>query len=168
MARTSPVDPDVEVPTSARRTPGRLDPAVVAVIALGGVLGAEARYALGLALPHAPGSWPLGTLLINVSGSLALGALMVVVTELTSPHRLLRPFLGVGVLGGYTTFSTAEVDVAQMLRAGRPLLATGYLVGTALAALLAAWLGTTLARTAAAGWGRRRARRARRGRRERR
>ena len=162
MARTSPVDPDLEAPASPPRTRAHLDPAVLGAIAAGGVLGAEGRYALGLALPHAAGSWPLATLLINVSGSLVLAALMVVITELTSPHRLLRPFLGVGVLGGYTTFSTAEVDVWQMLHAGRPLLAVGYLLGTALAALLAAWLGATLARTAAAGWGRRRARRARR------
>jgi CrcB protein len=161
MARTSPVDPDVDLRTSSRRSRPRVEPAVLAAIAAGGVLGAEARYALGLALPHAPGSWPLATLLINVSGSFVLAALMVVLTELTSPHRLLRPFLGVGVLGGYTTFSTAEIDVAQMLRAGRPLLAVGYLLGTVLAAVLAAWAGATLARTAAAGWGRRRARRAR-------
>lgn len=132
------------------------------MIAAGGVLGSEARLALGLALPHAPGTWPLATLLINVSGSFILAALMVVLTELTSPHRLLRPFLGVGVLGGYTTFSTAELDVQQLLRAGRPLLAAGYLVGTMVAALLAAWAGAALTRTAAAGWGRRRARRARR------
>ena len=165
MARTSPVDPDVDLPTSSRRSRARLEPAVLVVIALGGVLGSEGRLALGLALPHAPGSWPLATLLINVSGSFVLAALMVVVTELTSPHRLLRPFLGVGVLGGYTTFSTAEIDVEQMLRVGRPLLAVGYLLGTLVAALLAAWLGATLARTAAAGWGRQRARRARRERR---
>jgi fluoride exporter len=159
MARTSPVDPDVE-PADARRPKAALDPAVLAVIAAGGILGSEARFALGRALPHAAGSWPLATLLINVSGSFALAVLMVVLTELTSPHRLLRPFLGVGVLGGYTTFSTAMVDVQQLLRAGRPLPAVGYLLGTALAALLAAWLGATLARTPASGWSRRRARRA--------
>jgi fluoride exporter len=161
MARPSPVDPDVDLPMSARRSRARLEPAVLGAIAAGGILGSEARYALGLALPHQAGSWPLATLLINVSGSLALAALMVVVTELTAPHRLLRPFLGVGVLGGYTTFSTAEVDVQQMLRAGRPLLAVAYLLGTVLAALVAAWAGAALARTAAAGWARRRARRAR-------
>jgi CrcB protein len=163
MARTSPVDPDVDLPTSTRRARPAVDPAVLGAIAIGGALGSEARFALGRALPHAAGSWPTATLLINVSGSLVLAVLMVLLTELTSPHRLLRPFLGVGVLGGYTTFSTAEVDVRQMLHAGRPLLAAAYLLGTVVAALLAAWLGTTLARTAAAAWGRRRARRARRG-----
>jgi CrcB protein len=157
MARTSPVDPDVDLPASTRRSSARLDPGVLGAIAAGGVLGAEGRYALGLAVPHPAGGWPMATLLINLSGSLVLGALMVVVTELTSPHRLLRPFLGVGVLGGYTTFSTAMVDVQQLLRAGRPLVAVAYLFGTALGALFAAWLGTALARAAAHGWGRRRA-----------
>jgi CrcB protein len=159
MARTSPVDPDVDLPTSTRRARPHLDPAVLAAIAVGGVLGSEARFALGRALPHAVGDWPLVTLLINVSGSFVLAALMVVLTELTSPHRLLRPFLGVGVLGGYTTFSTAMVDVQQLLRAGRLLPAVAYLLGTAVTALLAAWLGAALARTAAAGWARMRSRR---------
>jgi CrcB protein len=48
-----------------------------------------------------------------------MGALMVTITELTSPHRLVRPFLGVGVLGGYTTFSTYCVNLQQMLAASR-------------------------------------------------
>lgn len=168
MARTSPVDPDVDTPTSTGRSRAHLGPSVLGAIAVGGVAGSEARYALDLALPHAAGGWPLATLLINVSGSLVLGAVMVVITELTSPHRLLRPFLGVGVLGGYTTFSTAMVDEQQLLHAGRPLVAVAYLLGTALAALLAAWLGATLARTAGAGWSRLRARRAAGRRRERR
>ena len=154
MARTGPVDPDVDLTdparggTHARRGP---DLVVLAAIAAGGVAGSEARYALGLALPHVQGGWPLATFLINVSGSLVLGALMAALTELTPPNRLLRPFLGVGVLGGWTTFSTAMVDVVALVRAGRPAVALGYLVGTAPAALLAAAAGATIARLAVAG-----------------
>jgi CrcB protein len=159
MARTGPMDPDVDAQDPARRRRRTVDPAALGVIAVGGVLGSEARYALGLAAPHASGSWPVATLVINVSGSLVLGALMVVLTELTSPHRLIRPFLGVGVLGGYTTFSTAMVDAQELLRAGRPAVAMAYLAGTALAALLAAALGVALVRGIAAAWIRRRRRR---------
>jgi CrcB protein len=159
---TSPVDPDVDLHDQAQRRRPAFDPAVLGVIAAGGVLGSEARYALGLAAPHAAGGWPAATLLINVSGSLLIGALMVVLTDLTSPHRLVRPFLGVGVLGGWTTFSTAMVDVEQLLRAGRPVVAVGYLVGTALAALVAVALGATAVRLGSSGWRRwRRQRRAR-------
>jgi CrcB protein len=75
-----------------------------------------------------------------------MGALMVTITELTSPHRLVRPFLGVGVLGGYTTFSTYSVDIQQMLAASRPGLALTYLVLTPLAALAAVWAGANIIR----------------------
>jgi CrcB protein len=103
---------------------------VLAVIAAGGVLGAEARYALGVLLPHAGDEWPWSTLLVNVSGCVLIGVLMVVITELVDAHRLVRPFLGVGVLGGYTTFSTATVEALALLTAGRPGAAAGYLVAT--------------------------------------
>ena len=157
---TDPADPDVgRAPPPSRFLPVR-DLPVVAAVAAGGVLGAEARYALGLAMPHAVGAWPTATFTINVSGCLLIGALMVVLTELTSPHRLARPFLGVGVLGGWTTFSTAMVDVVVLVRAGRAPLALGYLAGTLVAALVATALGVALARSAAAGWRRVRVRRA--------
>ena len=66
---------------------------------------------------------PWATFLINVSGCALIGVLMVTITELTSPHRLVRPLLGLGVLGGYTTFSTYSVEIHQMLAVGRPGLA---------------------------------------------
>ena len=130
----------------ARRPTRPVEPAVLAVIAVGGILGAEARYALSAWHPHAADQWPATTWWINVVGSFLLGALMVLLTELTSAHRLVRPFLGVGVLGGFTTFSTAMVDVHGLLLAGRPVPAVAYLLGTALAALAAVTLGAVLMR----------------------
>jgi CrcB protein len=109
---------------------------VLAVIAAGGVLGAEARYAVGVLLPHTGDAWPWSTLLINVSGCLLIGVLMVVIIELRAVHRLVRPFLGVGLLGGYTTFSTATVEALTLLTAGRPGAAAGYLVATPTLAVL--------------------------------
>lgn len=121
--------------------------ALVAVAA-GGTLGALARYAIGLGLPHLPGTFPLTTFLINVAGCLLIGVLLVVVTEWTTAPALLRPFLATGVLGGFTTFSTYAVDTGELLGAGRIATACAYLVGTLAAALAATWLGMRLARAA--------------------
>jgi CrcB protein len=152
-----PVDPDVDPP--AQRRPRSWHPAVLAAIAAGGVLGAEARYGLSVLIPHQPGEWPMAVWLVNISGCFLIGILMVIITELTSPHRLVRPFLGVGILGGYTTFSTAMVDVQQMALAGHGGAALGYLIATVTAAVTATFAGVTLTRTGAALWRRRRARR---------
>ncbi|WP_448626307.1 fluoride efflux transporter FluC [Geodermatophilus sp. URMC 64] len=134
------VDPDV----GPRER--RLDPAVLAAIAVGGVLGSEGRFALERWVHSPADTWPWATWWINLSGSFLLGVLMVVITERIAAHRLLRPLLGVGVLGGFTTFSTAMVEVHGLGRAGRPGLAVLYLAGTAVAALCAAALGATLTR----------------------
>ena len=80
---------------------------LVATVAVGGVAGAEARFGLHAALPHDSTQLPLATLLVNLSGCLLIGMLMVLVTELVDAHPLIRPLLGIGVLGGYTTFSTS-------------------------------------------------------------
>jgi CrcB protein len=157
-APAEPIDPDVGTAAPSPRLPRSWDPTVLAAIAAGGVLGAEARYGLGVLLPHAPGQWPWATWLINITGCFLIGILMVLITELTLPHRLVRPFLGVGVLGGYTTFSTAMVDVQQMALAGREGAALGYLLATVTAAVAATFAGVTLTRTVAGLWLRRRAR----------
>ena len=117
-----------------------------AVIAVGGAGGALARYGAGLALPTAPGAFPLATFLVNVLGCLLIGALMVLITEGTTVHPLIRPFLATGVLGGFTTFSTYAVDAQQLLAAGRWATASAYLVGTLVAAVLATWIGSALTR----------------------
>jgi CrcB protein len=86
---------------------------------------------------------------VNVSGCLLIGVLMVVITEVVDAHRLVRPFLGVGLLGGYTTFSTATGDTLTLADSGRPLAALGYLLVTPLLAVLACGLGVVLTRRAA-------------------
>lgn len=117
---------------------------VLAAIGLGGALGAALRWALALGL--ASDGFPIGTLIANLSGAAALGALMVVVNELLAPTRLLRPFLGVGVLGGYTTFSTAMLDLHTMLADGRYGVAIGYLAASVLGGLAAVLIGEAVAR----------------------
>ncbi|CAM3764858.1 hypothetical protein GCM10009799_21780 [Nocardiopsis rhodophaea] len=141
-----PVDSDVDL--HFPRHVGELRDAPWAVpmaIALGGALGAAARYGVDMLLPHAPGEFALSTLLINVSGCLLIGFLMVVVTDVRPDLRLARPFFGVGMLGGYTTFSTYIVDVQQMLNAGVAGPALVYLGGTLIGAMAAVWAGIALA-----------------------
>jgi fluoride exporter len=119
---------------------------VLGVVALGGALGALGRYGLASAWPHAQGHFPWATFVINASGCLLIGILMVLITEVWSAHRLIRPFLGVGVLGGYTTFSTYAGDVQQLVAAGAASTELLYLAGTPVVALAAVYLGITLTR----------------------
>ena len=145
----SDVDPEVMAGDRppARRRPLLVDRAdILAVIALGGALGSLARWGVAEAVPHERGGFAWSTLVTNVVGSVLLGVLMVLVLEVWPPTRLVRPFLGVGVLGGFTTFSTYTLDTTDMLRAGNPAAAAAYLFGTLAAGLLAAWLGMTLTR----------------------
>ena len=71
---------------------------------------------------------------------------MVILLEVGHPHRLARPFLGVGILGGYTTFSTFSVDTVRLVHAHRPLLALGYVAATVSVGALAVWIATRATR----------------------
>lgn len=134
-------------PAPAHR-PERTPWSVLAVISAGGALGALARYGIGYALPPSPGGFPWATFTINVTGCLLIGALMVLVNGVWNGHRLVRPFLGVGVLGGYTTFSTYVVDIQRLVNHGSAGIALAYLAGTLVAALLAVYAGASLTRLA--------------------
>jgi CrcB protein len=118
----------------------------LAVISAGGVLGALARYGLTVAFPPAPGRFPWATFGINVTGCLLIGVLMVLVSDVWAGRRLIRPFLGVGVLGGYTTFSTYAVDVRGLVQSGAPLIAAVYLLCTVVAAITAVFAGVAATR----------------------
>lgn len=110
------------------------------------MLGAVVRYVVEQALPHDVTGWPMGTFLTNVSGCFLLGVLMALLTVAGRGGTLLRIFLGVGVLGGYTTFSTYAVQASSLVDAGKPLVAVGYLFATVIAACTAALLGLTAGR----------------------
>jgi CrcB protein len=129
-----------------RRTRAGLPWTVLAVISAGGVLGALARYWLSQAWPHEPRAFPWATLVVNVSGCVLIGVLMVLVAEIWPSRRLLRPFLGTGLLGGYTTFSTYVVDVQHVAAAGARATAFGYLAATLVLALAGVYAGITTTR----------------------
>lgn len=133
---------------TARRSRAGVEWPALAVISAGGVAGALGRYGLTEAFPHAAEGFAWATFGINVSGCLLIGVLMVLVSDVWPTRRLLRPFLGTGVLGGYTTFSTYIVDIQQLLAAGAARTALTYLAGTLLTALAAVYAGITFTRWA--------------------
>lgn len=126
--------------------PGR--PVTLLVVAVGGVAGACARYGIELAWPLASGGVPWATFLANVSGSLLLGVLMVCVREVEGVHPLLRPAVGAGLIGGFTTFSTYAVQSRDLLAEEAEWLGAAYLLGTLATALAAVVVGMLLARSA--------------------
>lgn len=141
------VDPDVDLHDPRQRAEtSRHGWQVLAAVSAGGVVGAEARYGLAELIPHRAAAWPWATLAANALGSLLIGVLMVVLLEVVTPHRLARPFLGVGVLGGFTTFSTFAGDVQQMLLAHRLLMALAYGAATLAACLGAVCVAGPLTR----------------------
>ncbi|NUS45252.1 MAG: CrcB family protein [Mycobacteriaceae bacterium] len=149
------VDPDVDLRDPAQR--GELAAthgAVVVAVSVGGGVGALARYGIALLLPTRSGGFPWATFITNLTGCFLIGVLMVVITEIVTPHPLLRPLLGVGVLGGFTTFSTYAVESRDLLRPGTIGVGFGYLAATLVCCLVAV--------TAAAAWTRALAGRARR------
>lgn len=147
-----PTDPDIDLGSPAQRAELTASHgAVLAVIAVGGALGALVRYGMIRLLPTPPGGFPWAGFVINVIGSFLLGALMVVITERRSGSPLLRPFLGVGVLGGFTTFSTYADEIRVLLDGGAGLLGASYLASTLFAAVAACALGVELARRVGGG-----------------
>ena len=124
----------------------RRDLDVLGVIALGGGLGSIARYGLARAMPTPAGGFPWATLITNVVGCAVLGGLMYLVLEVWPPSRYRRPFLGVGICGGFTTFSTAMVETRGLLAGGLLGTAGLYLLASVVLGLLAVLGGATLAR----------------------
>jgi CrcB protein len=121
------------------------------VIAVGGALGSLARWGLAQALPHDADEFAWATLLTNVAGAFLLGLLMALVLTLWSHTRYLRPLLGVGVLGGFTTFSTAELDARGLLGSGHPVEALAYVLASVALGLVAVAGGLGLGGVAVAG-----------------
>jgi CrcB protein len=115
----------------------------VLLVALLGAAGAVSRYGIGTAVGSTTFPWP--TLAINVAGCLALGVVLAVGPVRWSPEATTG--LGVGFLGGFTTFSTFGVETQSLLRDERPAAAAAYVVLSVLVGVLAAYAGTTLGRS---------------------
>jgi CrcB protein len=124
-----------------RRRDRRTQYVIVFALGCGGVVGAVARYAISLAIPTASGGFPWSTFIINISGSALLGLLLVLLMEQFPRGRLVRPFIGSGLIGAYTTFSTLEVDALLLFRDHRPFVGVTYLVVSVVGGLVAVWVG---------------------------
>jgi CrcB protein len=140
-----PVDPAVDPndlnDVGQRREPRRSHYGVLAVIATGGALGALARFGASRLWPTPTGAFPWTTLAVNTAGCLLIGVFLVAATEIFTAHRLLRPFLATGVLGGFTTFSTYCVDIERLVDGGHATTALAYLAATLAAAMAAVGTG---------------------------
>lgn len=115
------------------------------VVLAGAGLGGAFRYAASTwIMQKYGGRFPLGTFLVNISGSFLIGMLMTLFTERLQPHPYWRLFLVVGVLGGYTTFSSFEYESLQALKNGERWMCLFYVAGSVLFGYLAVWLGAAL------------------------
>ena len=116
------------------------------LVCVGGAVGALARWGVNELIPTAWAGFPWATFLVNVSGALLLGFGAVMLLERAAHSRHLRPFLLVGLLGSYTTFSAMAMDGVLLVEASRIGLAFAYWGATAVAGLVAGLIGIGLAR----------------------
>ena len=120
------------------------------LVMLGGALGSGARYLTGRATLSLLGpDYPYGTLTVNLLGGLLMGLLVGVLARITTaePWRL---FVGVGVLGGFTTFSSFALDAVTLAEGGAPFSALGYVLLSVTGAIAALAAGLFIARSVAA------------------
>jgi CrcB protein len=118
------------------------------LVAIGGALGSMARYGTGVLVGKVwSASFPLGTMLINIAGSLAMGLLVGLLARTTpSWQSEARLFVAVGVLGGFTTFSSFSLDAIAMIERGEWALAALYVVGSVLIGLVGLYVGLLIFR----------------------
>jgi len=131
MSRARP--PGASAPGTSDRAAGLREGALV--VAVGGALGAVVRWALETAFPATAGEFPWTTLFINVVGSALLASLPLL--SVARHRSWVGLFVGTGILGGFTTMSTASVDTFTLLDHGHVVSALGYCVGTVAAAITA-------------------------------
>jgi CrcB protein len=123
-----------------------LDARELGAIFAGGFIGAVARAELAELLPHDPGGWPWATLVVNVLGAFLLGYFVTRLQERLPLSAYRRPFLGTGICGALTTFSTMQVELLEMLDAERIALAAAYAVVSVVAGFAAVVVATNLVR----------------------
>jgi CrcB protein len=123
-----------------------LSAAVLLVIFVGGALGTVARYLFAVHHPVAQGSFPWVTLVVNLSGSLAIGLLVPLTEHIAQRAPLARPFLVIGFLGGWTTYSTLTVEATLLAKDGGIANCLAYLAATIFGGLTLVVMGNALGR----------------------
>ena len=118
----------------------------VFLVMLGGAAGSGARYLTGRAMSSLFGTgYPFGTLAVNLVGGLLMGVLAGVLARLNVGESW-RLLLGVGVLGGFTTFSAFALDTIVLIERGQATIALGYILLSVIGSILAVFAGLTLTR----------------------
>jgi fluoride exporter len=125
-----------------------LDRQELVAIFAGGFIGAVGRAALAQSLVARADQWPWATFIVNLAGAALLGYFITRLQERLPPSLYQRAFLGTGICGAFTTFSTVMVELAQMLEAGHLALAAGYAAASLAGGLAAIFLATKLVRRA--------------------
>ena len=129
--------------------PPHLQGRLLVLVLLGGAAGTLARWAVGLAVPPVAGL-PLGTVAVNLAGAFVLGALLEHLAARgpdEGRRRALRLTLGTGFCGGYTTFSTFSLEVAEAIQKGRWDLAGLYVGASVLGGIIAFAVAAALVRS---------------------
>jgi CrcB protein len=124
----------------------RVDPRELAAIFAGGFIGAVLRALAVDALPHEPGEWPWATFVVNIAGAFALGYFTTRLQERLPLSSYRRPFLGTGLCGALTTFSTVQVELLVMLDEDRFGLAAAYALVSVVVGFAAVALATNFVR----------------------
>ena len=117
----------------------------VVLVAVGGALGAVARYALGGWIHRYVSAFPAGTMTINVLGCFVIGGVLYLTVDRPTLSPEMRVFLAIGVLGGFTTFSTFGYETFALLRDGAMMPALVNVGLSVVLGLVAVWLGHTTA-----------------------
>jgi len=116
-------------------------------VAAGGAIGASLRWGLGTWMVGRTGpGFPWHTMLINISGAFLLGVLVALSLEKGVIGSDLRLFLGTGLLGGFTTFSTLSYESIALMQDGLWVAGLANMLGSGLAGLVAGWLGIVVGR----------------------
>lgn len=144
-----PVDSDVDWEPVALPPRPHLAPVVIAAVFLGGCAGGLGRYALTVAFPASSTQWPWAVFAANVGGAFVLGLLLVLLLEVWTGTTLVRPLLGTGFCGGFTTMSSVVVTTDRLAAHGHGALAFAYVAATSVAGLAAAGAGLLVGRAVA-------------------
>jgi fluoride exporter len=118
----------------------------ILLVMAGGGIGAVLRFQLGRMLVSTPPAWPWGTFVANVLGGFAMGVLAAWLMRAGEAGETMRLLIGVGLLGGFTTFSAFSLDMMRMIEGGAIGLALVYALASVALALLALFAGMTVTR----------------------